>query len=144
MHCEDTTPKIQKKYSQIGIARPQSNFHIYIFPPSVCLLRCRKICGLILGTHKSLTDTCMWKLGPYCIRPRNSFSGDISMGFSLQCACSLYNLNSEYTDKILICTTYNVVKNFTNPACRGAVRGLNMPKIVLYSSHGGFRLKRQK
>jgi hypothetical protein len=36
------------------------NFHIneiYIFPPSVCLFCCRKICGPILGINKYLTDT---------------------------------------------------------------------------------------
>ncbi len=39
---------------------------IYIFPGSVCLFCCRKICGRI---YKSLTDTWRWKLGQ---RPRNS------------------------------------------------------------------------
>jgi hypothetical protein len=36
---------------------------VYIFPGSVCLFCCREICGPILGIYKSLTDTCMWKLG---------------------------------------------------------------------------------
>ncbi len=40
-----------------------------IFPGSVCLFCCRKICGPILGIYKSLTDTWMWKLG---LRPHNS------------------------------------------------------------------------
>ncbi len=50
---------------------------IYKFPRSVCLFCCRKICGPILG---------MWKLG---LRPRNSFSGNTWMGFSLQCSLRL-------------------------------------------------------
>jgi hypothetical protein len=63
------------------------NFHIhvsviYIFPWSVCLLFCRKICGLILGIYKSLKDTWMWKWG---LRPCNSFSGNTSVGFLLLC-----------------------------------------------------------
>ncbi len=45
---------------------------IYIFPRSVCLFCCRKICGPILGIYKSLTDTWMRTLG---LRPSNSFSG---------------------------------------------------------------------
>ncbi len=59
---------------------------IYIFPGSVCLFCCRKICEPILGIYKSLTDTWMWKLG---LRPRNSFSGNTSMEFSLQSASCL-------------------------------------------------------
>ncbi len=38
-------------------------WEIYIFPGSLCPFCCRKICGPILGLHKSLTDTWMWKLG---------------------------------------------------------------------------------
>jgi hypothetical protein len=45
----------------------------YMFPGSVCLFCCRKICGPILGIYESLTDTWMWKLG---LRQRNSFSGN--------------------------------------------------------------------
>ncbi len=42
----------------------------YIFPGSVCLFCCRKICGPILEyIYKSLTDTWMWKL---VLRPHNS------------------------------------------------------------------------
>ncbi len=38
------------------------NFHIHVsvsdlFPGSVCLLRCRKICEPILGIYKSVTET---------------------------------------------------------------------------------------
>ncbi len=40
----------------------------YIFPGSVCLFCCRKICGPILEICKSLTDTWRWKLG---LKPRN-------------------------------------------------------------------------
>ncbi len=34
-------------------------WEIYIFPGSICLFCCREICGQILGTYKSLTDTWM-------------------------------------------------------------------------------------
>jgi hypothetical protein len=44
-------------------------WEIYIFPGSVCLFCCRKICGLILGINKSLTDTKMLTLW---LRSRNS------------------------------------------------------------------------
>jgi hypothetical protein len=30
---------------------------IFIFPRLICLFCCSQICGLILGTYKSLTDT---------------------------------------------------------------------------------------
>ncbi len=45
-------------------------WEIYIFPGSVWLFCCRKICGPILGIHKSLTDTWMWKLGLRPFIPR--------------------------------------------------------------------------
>ena len=44
-------------------------WEIYMFPGSVCLFCCRKICGPMLGIHNSLTDTWMWKLG---LRQHNS------------------------------------------------------------------------
>ncbi len=44
-------------------------WEICIFPGSVCLFCCRKICEPILGIYKSLTDSWIWKLG---LRPRNS------------------------------------------------------------------------
>ncbi len=44
-------------------------WEINIFPGSVCLFCCSEICGLILGIHKSLTDTWRGKLG---LRPSNS------------------------------------------------------------------------
>ncbi len=77
---QNTIPKNVNKYSQkrnIAASVPISTFMcrcaIYIFPWSVCLFCCRKICGPILGIYKSLTDTWMWKLG---LRQRNSFSGN--------------------------------------------------------------------
>ncbi len=45
------------------------DLYVYVFPGSVCLFCCSRICGAILGINKSLTDTWMWKLG---LRPRNS------------------------------------------------------------------------
>ncbi len=80
LHCKDTIPKIQNKYSQIRnyvASVPISTFiwlwAIYIFPRSVCLFCCRKICRSILGIYKSLTDTWMWKLR---LRPSKTFSGN--------------------------------------------------------------------
>ncbi len=70
LHCKETIPKIRKKYSQkrnCAVSVPICTFlflwAIYIFPRSVCLFCCRKICGPIMGIYKSLTDTWMWKLG---------------------------------------------------------------------------------
>ncbi len=57
-------------------------WEIYIFPGFVGLFCYREICGQILGTNKSLTDTWMWKLG---LRPRNSQKRNTQMGCSLQC-----------------------------------------------------------
>jgi hypothetical protein len=87
------TKKFKTNNPRKRIARPQSQFPqsfmcmwaIYIFPRSVCLFCCRRICGPILGIYKSLTDTWMCKLG---LTPRNSFSGNTYMGFPLQCASS--------------------------------------------------------
>jgi hypothetical protein len=87
-----TATKIQFVYSQkrnCAALVPISTFMclraIYIFPGSVCLFWCRKICCLIVGTYKSRTDTWMWKLGP---RPRNSFLGNICFKFSVVAFCS--------------------------------------------------------
>ncbi len=90
-HCKDTVPKIRKKYSQkrncpasVPISTFMCLWAIYIFPRSVSLFCCRKICGPILGIHKSPTYTWMWKLGR---RPRNSFSGNgifVAVQWSLQ------------------------------------------------------------
>ncbi len=56
--------KFETNIPRKGIAQPQFQFlqscicEIFIiFPRSVCLFCCRKICGPILGIYKSLTDT---------------------------------------------------------------------------------------
>jgi hypothetical protein len=56
------------------------NFHLsvslsdlYIPTIGLRILLHRKICGAILGIYKSLTETCMRKMG---LRPHNSFSGN--------------------------------------------------------------------
>ncbi len=74
-HCKDTIPKMRKKYSQkrscaatVPIPTFMCLWAIDIFPQSICLFCCKKICGQILGIYKSLTDTWMWKLG---LRPQN-------------------------------------------------------------------------
>jgi hypothetical protein len=51
---------------------------IYIFSESVHIFSCSRIGRSIMGIHKSLTDTWMWKLGLW---QRNSFSGNICFKF---------------------------------------------------------------
>ncbi len=91
LHRKEPILKIRNKYSQKRNCAPRGhspNFHMNVsvgdlyIPPLICLTCCRKICGPILGIHKSLTDTWVWKLG---LRPLNSQKG---MGFSLQCRAS--------------------------------------------------------
>ncbi len=56
--------KFETNISRKGIARPRPNFHVHVsasdlctvFPQSLCLFCCRKICGPILGIYKSLKD----------------------------------------------------------------------------------------
>ncbi len=71
------------------------NFHIhasvsdlYIFTIGLPVLL-EEICRPILGLHKSLTDTWMWKLG---LRPRYSQKRNTKVGFSLQCSCLFYEI----------------------------------------------------
>ncbi len=58
---------------------------ISIFPGSVHIFSCSRICRPIVRIHKSLTDTWMWTLGLW---PWNSFSGNICFEFSVLCLCS--------------------------------------------------------
>ncbi len=83
-----------------GISRPQSQFYnfmclwaIYVLPGSVHIFSCSRIGRPIVGIHKSLTETWMWKLG---LRPHNSFSGNICFEFLLLCLCSACSLLALY------------------------------------------------
>ncbi len=80
---------------------PKFQIHVFVsnlyFPWSVCLFCCRKIYGPIQGKYKSLADTWMWKLG---LRPRNSFSGNTLLGFSLQCGLTTLRC---YVHGIILC-----------------------------------------
>ncbi len=84
VHCNDTIPKIQNKYSQkrncaAAVSIPTFIFLWAIFFPLIGLSillqenRCAKP-----GIYRSLTDTWMWKLA---LRPRNSFSGNKKLKF---------------------------------------------------------------
>ncbi len=84
-HCKDAIPKIRNKYSQkrncrrglsVLISTCMCLWAIFMFPRRVCLFCYRKICWLILGIYKSLTDTWMWWMWKLGLKPRNSFSGN--------------------------------------------------------------------
>ncbi len=80
--------KFETNIPRKGISRPQSQFphscvcERFKYSQDRSAVCCRKLCGQIVEIFKSLTDTWMWKLG---LRPRNPFSGNREMGFSLQC-----------------------------------------------------------
>ncbi len=81
--------KFETNMPRKGIVRPQSQFphscvcERFIYSQDLTAYSAAGICGPILGTYKSLTDTCMWILG---LRPHNSFFWEyIQMGFSLHC-----------------------------------------------------------
>ncbi len=57
---------------------------IYVSPRSVHIFSCSRIGRPIVGIHKSLTDTLMWKLG---LRPRKSFSWNICFKFWVLYLC---------------------------------------------------------
>ncbi len=68
-HLSHTVPKIRFTYSpkwncvaSFPIPTIMYLSAIYIFPGSVCLFVSSKIGRSILGIHKSLTDTWMWKM----------------------------------------------------------------------------------
>ncbi len=89
--------------------------YIYcIFPGSVCLFCCRKLCGPILGIYKSLTDTWMWKLG---LRPHNYQKKEYINGiFVAVYKAQLISENLkilEISDKNNSLVTKNKVKNFS-------------------------------
>jgi hypothetical protein len=59
-HCIENWKQIFPEKELCGLS---PNFHIHVsvsdlyIPRSVCICCCRKICGLILGIYKTLTDT---------------------------------------------------------------------------------------
>ncbi len=68
------------------------NFHIHTSVSDLHIPRigphisCSRIGRSIVGIYKSLTETWMWKLGLW---PRNSFSGNICVQFSVLVLCSV-------------------------------------------------------
>ncbi len=77
----------------LGIARPQSQFPHSCFcerfiysAGSVRIFSCSRIGRSMVGIYKSLTDTCMWKLGLWL---RNSFFGNIFFEFSVLVLCDV-------------------------------------------------------
>jgi hypothetical protein len=64
----------------------------YIFPGSVHIFSCSRTGRLMVRKYKSLTDTWMWKLG---LRPRNCFSGNTCLEFSVLCLCSVFALDGD-------------------------------------------------
>ncbi len=74
--CKDKMPEYLKQIFPEKEYRGLSpNFHIHVsvsefyIPTKGLPFLLEEICGPILGIYKSLTDTCMWKLG---LRTRNS------------------------------------------------------------------------
>ncbi len=95
MHCKDTIPRIRNNYSQkrnyaasVPIYTFMCLWAIYIFPRSVCLFCCKKICGLILGiyiTHRHMN-------GEIGTEAAQFLSWEHINGLSLQC-----NIAYEYS-----------------------------------------------
>ncbi len=88
---------LQRKYHLfipfLGIARPQSQFHIHVSVGDLYIstivphMSCSRIGRSIMGKYKSLTDTWMWKLGLWL---RSSFPGNICFEFSVLVLCSAW------------------------------------------------------
>jgi hypothetical protein len=116
-------------------------WEIYIFPGSVCRFCCREICEPILGIHKWLTDTWLWKLG---LRPRNFQKRNTYMGLSLQCiqntdiCMNSHRLrnsrrnnardNTRHYRKIWVRLQYTVKKSF---AVFSSSAGMSLTKLSL-------------
>ncbi len=121
--CKRQYLKLETNILRKGIVRPQSQFlhscgcKCFYIPRIVCLFCCRKICGPILGTYKSLTDTRVWKLGPL-----NFFSGNTYMGFSLQCGVFSPKIMTEHKTLGLqvkqVKTGWKTFKLIYRPTCK--------------------------
>ncbi len=88
----------------------------------------QEICGPILGIYKSLTDTCMWKLG---MRPRNTqkgiqkwdFSCSVSVRFRIGWKAFLlrgraWHILKRQCIEIIFCCVQERVNSFPPPAAR--------------------------
>jgi hypothetical protein len=89
-----TARKISLMYSFSGncaASVPVSTFNIHVSVSDLYIPRigpqisCSRM-GPIVRIYKSLTDTCMWKVGLW---PRNSFSGNICFQFLALVLCSV-------------------------------------------------------
>ncbi len=85
MHCTENSKRIFPEMKLRGLV---PNFYVHVSVSDLYIstigpqMQYRKIGGPIVGLYKSLTDTCMQKVG---MRPRSVISGNICFEFSVQC-----------------------------------------------------------
>ncbi len=107
--------------NKIIIFSPSSYTHLserdYIFPGSVCLLCCSKICGPILGIYKFLTGTWMWNWDwGHAIPRKEIHKSDFhcSVGFSIEAQNMLLTIQNNL-QRLLFCGANPFVAVFTVP-----------------------------
>jgi hypothetical protein len=91
-HCNEKPIYVFLHWELRGLS---PNFHIHVSVSDLYIssigphISCNRIGRSIVGIYKSLTDTCMWKLGRW---PHNSFSGNICFEFSVLFLGSVYTV----------------------------------------------------
>ncbi len=106
-------PTLQRKFHLcipfLGMRGLSPNFHIHVSVSDLYIPRisphisCSRIGRSMVGIYKSLTDTWMWK---WTLRPRDSFSGNISFEFSILVLGSVSN-----------CPAKKIFYSFFNRTC---------------------------